>query len=468
VANSDESLRDKRARASEAARRAFEARVAELGAVTLPDAAVARGIDATALQKWIKRGYSESAFRGPRRTWCFRDHELDAELVAWRCAWEGCDAYALLCESEPRLCRHHVSAVRRDGKVTATEFAEKHDLDAPSLLDRLKAGEAPGERIERGGRPVAWLLDERQALAVLREHFRCRWHKGCERFAVGPTLHCGDHAGAAAAIANARGKVALVCAECGETYEDYSSQIKRQGDLCHACNLVSEDFAQKRRDAVDETWKRRYDIWGQHEEHALSGELAVGFGLAQSTSVGGRLTRPSKQVPEKAAHERVKALGLEAVLIDRKDAYRHRRKRLRTDRRARAALDYESELVRLTAAGIVTTKKQRDELKERFRVRESWRQRLSPGPEPATGRNERWLRLGETFIADEDQLIPNDVYGHVFMVDWQEDPETWPRDRYPPARSDPDSPHPNSRKAGIDRVRKQLGPAVKALLIARK
>jgi hypothetical protein len=469
VASEAESTRDKRVRASKAARRALQARVAELGAVTLPDAAAARGIDATRFQKWVSRGHSKSAFRGPRNAWCFREHQLDAELEDWQCAWEGCSVYALLCESEPRLCRHHVAAVRRDGKLTATEFAEEYGLDPPSLLDRLMAGEIPGERIERGGRPVAWLLDQQKAPAVLEDRFRCRWHKGCNSFTVSPTLHCSDHAGAAAAIKSARGKVVLVCADCGETYEDYPSQIKRKGDLCHDCNLASEEFDRKRRQALEDTWDRRYDAWGRHRGQLLSGELADDFGLARSPSLAGNLTRPSKQVPRKAAHERVKALGVEAVLIDREDAYDRRRERLRTDGRARAALDYERERFRLAAARIVTTKKQRDQLKERFGVRESWRQRLSPGAPPATDRNERWLRRAEEIVASaEDQLIPNDVYGHVFLLDWQGHPETWPRDRYPSAPRDPDSPHPNSRKAGIDKVRKQIDAAVKALLIERK
>jgi hypothetical protein len=252
---SPESIGEKRARASEAAASAFRSKVAALGAVTLPEAAAARGIERATLEAWVRRGRSTSFSRGPRRAWVVRLDDLDTELQKWACSWGGCTEYALL-SAQPegeRLCKQHAAAVRRDGKLTATEFAQRHGLDAPSLMRRLEAREIPAERVERGGRPVAWLLVEQEALRVLDQRFRCPWLAGCDRYGVGPTHHCSDHAGAATAVANARGKIRKACVGCGAVRDDFPSQ-QRRGPLCGRCHLKSEEFDRKRREAVRAVW----------------------------------------------------------------------------------------------------------------------------------------------------------------------------------------------------------------------
>ena len=161
---------------------------------------------------------TRGAFRGRRAQadLVFRVDELDAELEAWRCTWEdGCPEFALLSTSSPRRCKRHAPAVARRGMLSATEFAEKHGIDPTDLVAwleaRLEAGEGVGERVDRGGRHAGWLLDEAKVLAILDAEWRCRWHKGCPNYGVGPTRHCGDHAGAATQIANAAGKVRVTC-----------------------------------------------------------------------------------------------------------------------------------------------------------------------------------------------------------------------------------------------------------------
>jgi hypothetical protein len=203
-------------KASDAALRAFHEKVAALGAVTLPDAAAAVGVDEDSLRKWDKQLGNASVFsRGPRNARVCRLPELRAELEQWRCTWPeeegGCERFALL--SRSGRCKRHDAAVPRHGKSFSTEYANARRIGHPDLIARLEAGEIPGERVERRGRPVAWLLDEREADAVLDEHWRCRWHEGCDRYGVGPTRHCNDHAGAATQIANAAGKVRVTCSD---------------------------------------------------------------------------------------------------------------------------------------------------------------------------------------------------------------------------------------------------------------
>lgn len=390
----------RRSRAGKAKRRAAKARLVAQGAVALTDAAASRSIPAGTLAHWA-HDHSESAFRGPYRAWFFRsDAELDAELKQWRCAC--CADYALLSESKPKRCKSCSSAVQRAGKLTATEFAEKYrerGVDARSLVERLEADEIPGKRVHRSGRH-AWLLDEPTILAMLEEHFRCQWHKGCTLFGLGPTRHCSDHAGAAARIAGAAGMVTVVCdpeaGGCGEIYEHYPSQI-RQGPLCHKCNLGSPEFADLRLQSVNDTWGARYLLVEECEEDGLARRRSIAddLGLASTTS----LYALSKHG---ATEERQVVLGVPFGLL--KHAEHARIEQLRSEPKARTAQKLERERRRLIEAGVITTIEQQSALEERFIVRSRWMQRLSPGapqkPQKAKEKvHAEWARLYDELVS---------------------------------------------------------------------
>jgi hypothetical protein len=221
-------------RASLAAKQALAGTIAALGAVTLRDAAAARGIDPDSAGVWAKRGRSRSAFRGHRGVWCVREAEFDAELEAWRCCWDGCERYALL--SSNGRCHEHAACVKRDGLLTAEEFAAKHGFHAPYLSARLEAGEIPSTRIERGGRPAARMVDEPEALRVIAKDFRCKTD-GCDGYALGTSGYCA--ACTTVRMRQARwpespGKIRKVCPECGSERTVYPS-LQRSGELCFDC-----------------------------------------------------------------------------------------------------------------------------------------------------------------------------------------------------------------------------------------
>lgn len=197
-------LREQKRRASLAAKQAQTDRLAELGAVPLRAAAAARGIHPDIAGEWAKRGLSTSAFRGPKRVWCVREQEFASELEHWRCSWADCQRYAL---NAARRCHEHAGAIERRGRLTADEFAAKHELNLGQLLARLQAGEIPADRVERGGRPAAWLIDEHTALQILDQHYRCQGD-GCSRYALEPgsryCAHCSRKRSQPVAAAAAR------------------------------------------------------------------------------------------------------------------------------------------------------------------------------------------------------------------------------------------------------------------------
>jgi hypothetical protein len=183
-------------RASSAASETISRKLDDLGAVKLADALEARGINYAVGYNWATCGRSGSlrppVFRGPRRMLCVREDELDAELEKWRCTWEDadgrCERYALL--SQTGVCHEHRLAIPRAGMMTATEFAEKHDIFPAHLTARLAAREIPGKPMDRGASPAGWLVDEHAALEMFRGRFICAGD-GCERFALGPSGYCG-------------------------------------------------------------------------------------------------------------------------------------------------------------------------------------------------------------------------------------------------------------------------------------
>lgn len=235
-----ESLREKRTRASAAASRAIDEKIAGLGAVRLRDAALARGINPDTLYEWARRGRGGSPFVGPRRILIVREAELDAELEKYRCEWDGCERFALL--SNSGRCKQHDAALSRAGRLTAAEFAEQHAVNLPGLLSKLGAGEIPGIYVDRNGRPGGWLVDEQEVLEKIEDQFRCAWN-GCNHIAFGRTGYCSKHAGAAAAKERGTHKVRKTCSRCGVEREDFPSQ-QRSGDLCGQCNLETMAIAQ--------------------------------------------------------------------------------------------------------------------------------------------------------------------------------------------------------------------------------
>jgi hypothetical protein len=234
-------------RASLAAKQAAAERITALGAITLRAAAAARGIDPDSAGVWAKRGLSRSAFRGPRGVWCVREAEFDAEIEAWRCSWDDCARYALL--SSTGRCHEHAGRPKPDGRLTAEEFAAQHDLHLAYLLKRLAAGEIPGQRVDRQGRPVerdrfhaTWRIAEQVALQVIAERFRCQTD-GCAHHAIGPSGYCA--ACTTARMQSARwpqspGKIRKVCTKCASERTVYPS-LQRSGDLCVHCSMAAED-----------------------------------------------------------------------------------------------------------------------------------------------------------------------------------------------------------------------------------
>lgn len=187
----------KKARGSRALRAKEREKMRALGAIPLAEAvaAVGQGVDTYTVQEWVRRRHPASVIRGPRGDyWARSQQEFESDLEPFRCSREGCSAFALL--STSGRCRVDDPYVDRGGRLTATEFAEKHQIDDPSLLARLEAGEVPAEREDRRGRPGGWLIDEDEALPVMRDQFLCE-RDGCERFALGPTRHCSRHAAGA-------------------------------------------------------------------------------------------------------------------------------------------------------------------------------------------------------------------------------------------------------------------------------
>jgi hypothetical protein len=233
-------------RASLAAKQALAEAIAAFGAVPLRAAAIARGIDSDSAGVWAKRGLSRSAFRGPRGVWCVREAEFDAELPAWRCSWDGCERFALL--SATARCHEHAGCAEPDGRLTAEELTAKHGLNLGYLLERLAAGEIPGERVDRQGRPVGrdhfhatWRIAEQAALEALDE-LRCETD-GCDRYALAPTGYCAACTTArmrAARWRDSPGKIRKVCTECGSERTVYPS-LQRSGGLCVRCSIAAED-----------------------------------------------------------------------------------------------------------------------------------------------------------------------------------------------------------------------------------
>ena len=235
-------------RASLAAKQALDDAIAALDAVPLRAAAAARGIDPDSAGVWAKHGLSRSAFRGPRRVWCVREAELDAELPQWRCSWGSCDRYALL--SKTGRCHEHAGCAEPDGRLTAEEFAAKHGLNLAYLLERLAAGEIPGDRVDRQGRSVerdrfhaTWRITERDALTAL-DKLRCKTD-GCIAYALAPGGYCGKCTAARNWSADQRwpdspGKIRKECTGCGRVREVYPS-LQRAGDLCAGCSIAAED-----------------------------------------------------------------------------------------------------------------------------------------------------------------------------------------------------------------------------------
>jgi hypothetical protein len=233
-------------RASFAAKQALAARIAALGAVTLRDAAAARGIDPDSAGVWAKRGLSRSAFRGPRGVWCVREAEFDAELEQSRCTWDGCERYALI--SANGRCHEHAGCAQPDGRLTAEEFAAKRGLNLAYLLKRLAAGEIPAERVDRRGRPVGrdqfhatWRITERDALAAL-DKLRCGT-EACDAYALAPSGYCARCTTArmqSARWPDSPGKIRKACPSCGSERTVYPS-LQRSGEFCARCSMVAED-----------------------------------------------------------------------------------------------------------------------------------------------------------------------------------------------------------------------------------
>ena len=453
--------------ATEAAARKRRERVAALGAVTLPEAAAVVGVGEDSLRRWVADGHGKTAFRGPKgtgRPWLFRLDELRAELEAWRCTWEdGCPEFALLSTSSPRRCKRHAPDVDRRGGVTATELARELGVDPVDLLERAKKGEKgekggiPAERVDRGGRPAAYRLDRDEALAVIERDFLCQWRGGCGArdgrpgYALGESRHCREHAAGAASIARAAGKVRVTCPgpECGDVREDYPSQV-RAGELCTHCNPRHEAHAALR-EARDELIARKAAKGIVPQQ-----EIAELFCVAPSTSLSGRLATGEVHIER----------GLGLVLVDKAHADRYRLKRIRTDGRARAALELDVVMGRLDEAGIIRTRKHETDLRRRFRAKARWKQRLSPGRPRTIAAH--WLELGDLVITHRRNhqlsLELDAVLEGIWQLDWAERPEAWSRDRYPPEPHDPRFPARAGRWRAIDRLKKRIGADVAQLL----
>ena len=196
----------KKARGSRERRARERDEMTARGAVQLRDAvaAVDPVLDLDTVREWVSRTDPGSVIRGPRGDyWVRSQEEFEADLEPFRCSKEGCSRFALLSTSVRPRCRVHAPYVDRGDRLTAEEFADKHNVDYPSLLVRLEASEIPAEKVDRSGRPGAWLIDEAEAVPVLRERFNCET-PGCERFALGlKSRHCFMHAGGAASAARA-------------------------------------------------------------------------------------------------------------------------------------------------------------------------------------------------------------------------------------------------------------------------
>jgi hypothetical protein len=458
---------DAKRRASEDAERKKRERIAELGAVQLTDLVAERPrVDYDSLLKCRKRGGFRMVFSGPPgtgRRLLVRVADLDrfdAELEQRRCAWPeeegGCDEYALL--SNSGRCKRHDAAVPRRGKVWSTEYAKSRGVDHPDLVARLEAGEFPGEPVDRSGRHVGWLIDEQVADAALEEHWHCRWHNGCDRYGLGATRHCSDHAGAFASTARAVGRVRVTCPGCGDVREEYRSQV-RAGELCWHCN-PREAAHQALRDARAELIRRKAT-----EGLVPTRVIAEDYGIASTPAVACALAKRGVRCERQ--------LGL--VFVDRRDADSDRLKRLRNDRRARAALKFEVVAARLEARGVLTTRDQEKDLRARFEVKKRWKQRLG-GRRPdvqTTARNQRCLERAEEIVGWDDWgdrvPPPTAVLRHVFVLDWEEHEETWPRgaSEYPEDAKNPACPTKDAKARAVDMLRKAIGPEVDELIARR-
>lgn len=389
---------EKRTRASAAAQEAIARRIRELGAVRIRDWAPSRGMNPDTAYEWARRK-SKTAFQGPRRIWCGREADLDAELEQFRCGWPGCERYALL--SGSGYCKACDAKVPRDGRPTAEEFAGEHGVNLPALVTLLEAGDLPGEKVDRKGRPGGWLVDD-EAEAVLDRDFRCRWRDGCSKYALGPTGHCPDHAGAASAIERAGGKVSKRCENCGAVREDFPSQ-QREGDLCQGCHLEGEEFARKRLEAVGATWRaRRTELAGQRA--ALTGnvgsinDIAHEFGVAPTGA--GELAIALREAG--VAEWSPTVLGMRFIHFDVEAARALRREQFRQPRdgRLESWLRLEDALARLAPRGLIRANGDMRELQDRLQVRRRWTLRVSRGRPRRCGPSE--LHAG--WIAAFDEL----------------------------------------------------------------
>jgi hypothetical protein len=453
--------------ATEAAARKRRERVAALGAVTLPDAAAARGIDVTTMQKWAPR--SESAFRGPQRMWLFRDTELDAELEQWRCTWEdGCPEFALLSTSSPRRCKRHAADVDRRGGVLATELARELGVDPVDLLERVKNGEIPRERVDRGGRPAAYRLDRDEALAVIERDFLCRWRGGCRSrgghpgYALGESRHCREHAAGAASIARAAGKVRVTCPGCGDVREDYPSQV-RAGELCTHCH--------PRADRVHEA------VANMRGE--LIPKLEEARGLVPQAKIAELYcivpTSLSKRLSDAGVHVE-RHLGVK--FVDQAGAEHYKRERLRTDRRALAALNLDREKKRVRALARARkrtmTADELEALETRVANRRGWLLRVSRGaPAGMRASTAAWVsrcaKLASEIVGWNWDTPPSGeaVLRQVFEADWPEHVETWPRRLYPADPRDPEHPSPAKYRTATRRLQRHLAAYIEDALTVR-
>jgi transposase len=97
-----------------------------------------------------------------------------------------------------------------------------------------------------------------------------------------------------------------------------------------------------------------------------------------------------------------------------------------------------------------------DELAERAADRASREKRLRTAIASAEERHARWRRLCDQFRLDYPDDSMAALCRAVFDVDWQEHPEDWPREKYPPNRQWRDVPDGRFARTAAMRIRNAL------------
>jgi hypothetical protein len=210
-----------------------------------------------------------------------------------------------------RRCHEHAGAVERDGRLTADELAAKHDLNLGQLLAHLRDGRIPAERVDRGGRPPAWLIDEDAALQVLAGRYQCRG--GCGQYALEPRANlCGACTRQAAQLAAAGGARRMFARARARSPIGKPVWWTRRRHGRHAPTALEEAATYGERARGWRRDPRDRDATGEHEE-AVARRLEAGQPVAKVADAVGvsrsyveRVKRERSIAPARAFGQRAR------------------------------------------------------------------------------------------------------------------------------------------------------------------